>query len=153
MIEIKIENASGDVFPVLIDDEDLHFFINRRWSVDSLGYVASRSKKSFDRLHRLVAKATNEHLVDHIDGNKLNNKKSNLRICSNAQNLQNRGANRNNSSGKKGVYFNKKSGKWIAQIGVGNKRIHVGTFSDVNDAAAAYKEASIRLHKDFARAE
>lgn len=151
MIEIKIENRVGDVFQVLIDDEDLHFFINRRWAVDSFGYV--RCSSSWDRLHRVVMKASCGQLVDHADGNKLNNQKSNLRVCTNAQNLQNRGANRNNSSGKKGVYFNKRSGKWIAQIGVGKKRIHVGTFNDVNDAGEAYKEAAIRLHQEFARTE
>lgn len=151
MLEIKIENTAREMLSVFIDDEDLHLFINRRWAVDSMGYV--RCSRSWERLHRVVMNASGGQLVDHIDGNKLNNKKSNLRICSNAQNLHNRGANKNNSSGKKGVYADKRSGKWIAQIGVGNKRIHVGTFSDVNEAAAAYKEAAIRLHKDFARAE
>lgn len=154
MKKIYVRHGANAVSVSFIDEENEHLFTSRKWHVDSSGYVASRNNKNvYERIHRIIVGASKGQVVDHIDGNKLNNTKSNLRICSNAQNLANRGPNKNNSSGKKGVYFCKRSKKWIAQIGFDNKRITVGSFSDLNEAAEAYEAAATRIHKEFARTE
>lgn len=89
--------------------------------------------------------------VDHIDGNKLNNTRGNLRIASNAENKMNRDKQSNNTSGYKGVSFHKKYKKWRAIIGIQGKSIHLGYFSDAVEAAKAYDDSARKYHGEFAR--
>jgi hypothetical protein len=80
--------------------------------------------------------------VDHIDRDGLNNQKENLRVVTASQNMANKRTPRNNSSGYKGVSLFSATGKWHAQIGVNKKRLHLGFFNKVEDAARAYNEAA-----------
>lgn len=102
-------------------------------------------------MHRMIVSAPDGMQVDHIDGDGLNNRRSNLRIVTAAQNAQNVGTRRNNKSGIKGVCWHKAKGKWDASITVNRKFIHLGQFAKIEDAASAYTEASVRLHGEFAR--
>jgi hypothetical protein len=88
--------------------------------------------------------------VDHLDGDGLNNQRSNLRLATQAQNLLNRGPQRNNCSGFKGVSWHKGAGKWTANISVNGSRRYLGVFDGVLDAAAAYNKAAVELHGEFA---
>lgn len=102
-------------------------------------------------MHRVVANCPDGMFVDHIDGNKLNNQKHNLRICSYAENGKNRIINMKRSlpkgvSIKKGRTIN----KFVAQIGSGYEKIHIGYFPTPEAAAAAYDEMAIKLHGKFA---
>lgn len=90
-------------------------------------------------------------MVDHINGDITDNTIENLREVNHAQNSRNRGMARNNTSGYKGVSWDKGKEKWRAQITVNNERIHVGWFDDTEEAAAAYREASRRLHGEYRR--
>ncbi|GMA50168.1 hypothetical protein GCM10025857_15250 [Alicyclobacillus contaminans] len=93
-------------------------------------------------LHRLVVDAPPGMVVDHINHNTLDNRKSNLRIVTNAENLQNtRGAQKNSTTGIRGVSWHKKQKKWEAQLRVNNRQIHVGYFDDIRDAERAVKHA------------
>jgi hypothetical protein len=98
----------------------------------------------------LVTNAPIEYEVDHIDGDKLNNRSTNLRICTTAQNCANRGPRSDNSSGTPGVKFDKAKGKWASGIGVNRSYVHLGYFNNINDAINARKEAEIKYHGDFA---
>ena len=89
--------------------------------------------------------------VDHIDGNGLNNQHSNLRIATRSQNLANRGSQENNTSGYKGVCWNKKLQKWIAKICIKGETIHIGCFIDKFEAARAYNIAAGRLFGEYAK--
>lgn len=89
------------------------------------------------------------HQVDHIDGNKSNNKWSNLRHATNKLNCANRGKQKRNTSGYKGVYLTKR-GKYEAGIRVNYKYHHLGTFNTAEDAYAAYCNAAERLNGEFA---
>jgi hypothetical protein len=89
--------------------------------------------------------------IDHIDGNKENNRINNLRECTASQNSQNRGRQSNNTSGVKGVCWRKKSGKWHAQIMSKGVFMHLGFYTDIDAAAEAVRAARAEHHKDFAR--
>lgn len=87
------------------------------------------------------------HDIDHIDMDPLNNAISNLRLATRGENEQNRrGANHNSKSGIRGVWWNKRLKKWIPQIGVGGKVMHLGCFSKVEDAVAARRAAELKYH-------
>jgi hypothetical protein len=141
----------------MIDDED-HYWISRRvWHVainpekTNLKYaktwVKIDGKEKTPSMHRLIMGCPEGFVVDHIDGNTLNNQKSNLRICSNSQNIRNNKAC--GVSGFKGV--RKNWNKYQARIRHDSKEIHIGLFSTPESAAAAYDEAALRLHGSFAR--
>ena len=87
--------------------------------------------------------------IDHIDGNKLNNHFSNLREVTIKQNNENRGKQKNNSSGYKGVTFNKRLSKFIAQIQHNSKQFHIGTFDTALEASQAYEQKAKSLFSNY----
>lgn len=120
---------------------------------DTYGY---RQSKIFGRsftLHKVMwAFYHNEwpsSEVDHINGNKLDNSKENLRLATRGENNRNVTKRKSNTSGFKGVSWNKGSGKWVANIGYNGKQIYLGLFTDINKANDAYIEASKIYHRDF----
>jgi hypothetical protein len=99
-------------------------------------------------LHSLLA--PDWDLVDHADGDGLNNCRYNLRDGSGFRNNANKRMLRSNTSGYKGVGWNERKGKWVARIGVNRKPIHLGYFSTPEEAAHAYDEAAIRYFGEYA---
>lgn len=89
--------------------------------------------------------------IDHIDGNGMNNDIENLRAANHGQNQQNKGTQKNNTSGFKGVSWNKRAKKWRALIELDRKDHYLGYFDTPDAAHEAYKAAAIKLHKEFAR--
>jgi len=87
--------------------------------------------------------------IDHIDGDGANNNPTNLRLASHAENLRNRGVQQNNTSGYKGVTWHKQSRKWHAKLRINGCQKHLGLFTDLNAAAAAYEAAARQHHKEF----
>lgn len=116
-------------------------------------YISADNKLYLShRLAYLYMKgAMPSNLIDHINGVKDDNRWVNLRPCTHLGNNQNAGIPKRNSSGFKGVYFNKEVKKWHAQISVNRKRISLGFFEVVEDAGNAYKEAANKYHGEFAR--
>jgi hypothetical protein len=109
---------------------------------------------SLYKAHRLVYMLANkvdpsDLEVDHIDGDATNNRPNNLRLANHIENGHNRSKNRNNKSGHKGVSWYKNLRKWVAEIMVDGKRKRLGCFDQLEDAANAYKEQSLLLHKTF----
>jgi hypothetical protein len=88
--------------------------------------------------------------VDHINGNGLDNRRSNLRLCTNAENQHNARLRRDNTSGHKGVNWNSRDAAWQAQVMVNGRRTSVGYFKNLDDAVAAIKAARAELHGEFA---
>ena len=99
-------------------------------------------------LHRLIMGAPG---VDHIDGNRLNNSRSNLRIATAQQNCRNRSKFAGGTSKFKGVHWSKSKKKWRGKITDGYKSIHLGYFADEVACASAYDVAAQRIHGEFAR--
>lgn len=102
-------------------------------------------------MHRCIVEAKHEVEVDHIDGDGLNNRRVNLRMATARQNAQNRKTPTNNTSGHKGVYWSKKSGKWVARIKRDGRLSVLGYFTEKDDAAVAYAKAAGELFGEFAR--
>lgn len=152
----EIPLTQGKVAIVDDDDFDLvsrfswhcHFSEHREYAMTDVG---STRHPVMLYLHRLLVKTARMETVDHINGNTLDNRKCNLRICTAAQNLCNRGRPRNNKSGFKGVSFNKKTGKWKAAIGFNKGNMFLGLFADKLAAARAYDAAALQYHGEFAK--
>lgn len=102
------------------------------------------------RMHRLIMSPPTGLSVDHIDGNGLNNRRSNLRLATVSQNGCNRGPAVNNTSGYKGVWWFAYAKLWTAQIRLKGKRYHLGYFKTAEEAHSAYCAAASRIHGEFA---
>lgn len=105
------------------------------------------------RVHRLawfIHYGEWPRMIDHINGDPMDNRIDNLRSVTNAQNQQNSKLPRNNTSGFKGVTLSKIDWKWHAKINVDSKKIFIGRFDDPLHAAHAYNKAAIQYHGEFA---
>ncbi len=105
-------------------------------------------------MHHIIAKRMNLDLskgIDHINCNKLDNRRENLRVATRSQNMFNRTAQRNNRSGLKGV--TKRKGKWTARIQKDGIQYDLGLFNTPEEASTAYTEAAEQLHGEFANEE
>lgn len=142
-------------------DSDL---ANLKWYVGFRGgrpYAErhNKYKASPQRLHRVITARvvdrmlSSHEIVDHIDGNSLNNTRSNLRICTRAQNCLNSKRPKHNTSGYKGVAWSKKNNKWQATIKFNGKLHWLGLFDTPEEAHKAYCKAATELHGEFARFE
>lgn len=147
--EIKLNKG----FVTVVDDEDFEWLSKFKWCVNH-GYAKRTVRNGLKfvtvRMHREILQASNEMQVDHINGNKLDNRRCNLRLATSSQNQQNRRVGKDNTSGFKGVSWHKKSKKWCAQITVNRKVKHIGIFDDSIEAAKAYDKAAKELHGVFA---
>lgn len=99
-------------------------------------------------LHRFL---TGWPLTDHINNDGLDNRRSNLRPATHAQNMWNQRPNRNTASGFKGVHQSNRSGRWRARLRKGDADYHLGYYDTAREAALAYDEAARRLFGEFAR--
>ncbi len=105
-------------------------------------------------LHRVILGILDPKIqTDHIDRNGLNNRRTNLRVATRSENMRNKGAQRNNKSGFKGVSWNADMRKWEAKINILGRQTRLGMFDAVEAAHAAYREAAEKFHGDFARVE
>lgn len=141
-------------YTVLYDDEDTSVVASHVWQINrerNNVYVRTSVHGKYVRLHRLILGVTDSSIfVDHINGDTLDNRKNNLRICNNAQNLQNRGANRSNPTKLKGVTIFEKH-YYRARITAFGKSISLGIYKDPMVAAQAYNEAALKYHGEFAK--
>lgn len=143
----------------LVDDEDFNYLNQFRWHVFKCKntlyarrnlWIPGMQKNSCVLMHREILRANIGEWIDHIDRDGLNNQKSNLRKCTQIENIANSSIKRNNKSGFKGVSWNKGMKKWCAQIeSRGDHRI-IGYFEDPMVAAAAYDECLSNLFGEFA---
>ena len=130
-----------------VDKEDYQMLIKYIWHISSNGYACSQKI----RMHRLIMNAKEGEVVDHINGNTLDNRKCNLRICSQLENCRHKvKLSTNNKSGKIGVHWKKSKNKWVARIHINKKEKFLGYFDDINSAIDARKEAEIKYFGEFA---
>lgn len=113
------------------------------------GYAVRSVAGAFLYLHREVLGATSGAQVDHRNGNGLDCRRNNLRVATHAENQQNRGAQRNNTSGYKGVVWDAARSCWRAEIQGGGRRRFLGRFATAEGAAQAYAEAAGVFHGEF----
>jgi len=137
----------------IVDDADFDFLNQWKWHYNvkyAVGQTGDKGAKKRVYLHTLLLKKKPNQFIDHINGNRLDNRRTNLRLCSNRQNQQNRARPSNNTSGFKGVVWNKKSKKWQSGIKINSKQVHLGLFNDKFEAHNAYYEAAKKYFGEFA---
>lgn len=145
---IKLANGAGTT---LISDKDFGLVHGCNLNVDANGYVKIYTKGSNRRLHRVIMNAKTGEEVDHINMNKLDNRRENLRICTSSQNKGNLEVRKSNTSGFKGVNWHKRSGTYEARIKINKRSVFLGNFATAQEAANAYDKAALELRGEFAR--
>ena len=142
----------------LVDDNDFEMLSLHKWCASPTRdvYCAARSvaisknKRGLIYMHREILNPPFGMAVDHINHDKLDNRRKNLRVCTVAQNNQNRRKFKKGSSQYKGVFWNKWNGKWQAQIGFNGDQFYLGYFKEEEAAAKAYDLKARELFGRFA---
>jgi hypothetical protein len=134
----------------LVDDADYDELNQHKWHAhrSGNGWYAQRhgfrgNKRCILHMHREVMLPPDAMQVDHANGNGLDNQRSNLRICTHAENVRNGRKRRPGSSRFRGVTHNKRLGKWVAQICVNFQKMHLGVFDTEREAAFEYALAAL----------
>lgn len=163
-IHLSITGKYAGMYETTISIEDAEYVKQFNWGIlrTKTNMYASRTISKGDKkygtllMHRVILsrKLERELLkgeqVDHIDGNPLNNTRPNLRVATNVQNNANKGKTKRNTSGYKGVSFEKSRNKWQAEIMVDGRRIHLGRYDTPELAYEAYCEAALEYNREFA---
>ena len=138
----------------LVDDENFEFLNQWKW-YHHQGYACRalhriNHKQPHIFMHRVIINTPLGMETDHINQNRLDNRKENLRACTGTQNAHNKKIDSLNTSGYKGVCWHKYVKKWVAQIGINKTRKHIGYFNTAEDAARAYDELAKIHYGEFA---
>lgn len=142
---VLYNNNCNEIGRAIIDLEDVEKIKNYKWSLKN-GYAFNTE---VGLLHRFLNEYPNDMVIDHINLNKLDNRRSNLRICTYSQNNMNTKIKSSNTSGTKGVWWNAKREKWIAEIMIDNKKYYLGEFINKEEAIKTRKEAEIKYFGEF----
>lgn len=135
----------------VIDAEDFDRVKDYCWRKDRKGYIIANGRNGSNKivwLHRIIMRAKDDEIVDHINWDKSNNKKSNLRIATKTQNNINIKRKSNNTSGYTGVSV-LKNGKYKSSISINGKKYHLGTFDELKDAVKTRHKAEQILHGEW----
>ena len=139
--------SKGEEF--YFDLEDYDKIKNTHWSLNLHGYVSGHINRVNTELHTTIIDRASGMNIDHINRNRLDNRKSNLRVCTISENRRNSSLSRKNTSGISGVSWFKKTSQWRARITVDKKEIHLGCFSNKDDAIKARLLAEKKYFKEF----
>jgi hypothetical protein len=137
---------------VQIDESDYTLFAQYKWGVYSgsrrIPYVSTTTKPR-RYLHKLIMNAGPELIVDHKNGDTLDNRRANLRICTICQNNQNAITRKDNRTGVKGVCWDSRDRRWRVFIQANGKRKSLGSFMSLSEAREVYEKNTIELHGAF----
>lgn len=145
-------------YEAVVDASDVDLLKNYNWQalVGPSGIVyAKRSIRMPGKgvvtvfMHREIVSAKAGEEVDHRDHDGLNNRKGNLRRCTTSENQRNTTKNKRNTSGYKGVTWDKSKNKWKASMQLNGKGKHIGHFKTPEEASTAYREVCMKLHGEF----
>ncbi len=135
-------------YKTVVDDEDYELLMQYSWSFHQ-GYAKSYVNKKHTGMHRFLMNTPLGKETDHINGNRLDNRRQNLRVVTNSQNQMNKRAHGKHPF--KGVYYHRVNNRWVAEIGTVNKRAYLGSFKSARTAALAYDLWAKDLFKKFAK--
>ena len=147
---ISIKNSQK---MIIVDDEDYDRLVCYSWYLQPRSHSVQRRDYSLEKSNISIASDVMQklgYMYDHIDGNPLNNQKSNLRRCTYSTNAMNRKKIDGTVSKYKGVSWSKQHNKWMAKIGINGSRIYLGLHDSEEEAAMAYNRKAVELFKEFA---
>ena len=143
----------SDGTEVLFDKEDYDLIKDWTWYRDGYGYIVSHKAENNIRtnvkMHILVMNSDSSMDVDHIFGNKLDNRKSQLRFATRAENIRNQGLRKNNTSGCKGVYWHKNRKTWVVEV----QGRYIGSSDSLEEASLLYNTKAKEIYGEFYREE
>ena len=149
MKQIKLTQGKVSI----VDDADHKYLSQWKWCFEGRYATRQPSRKLGKRkpiyMHRFILNPSEGMEIDHINRNKLDNRRSNLRICIHSQNLINRGIQKNNTSGYAGVTWYKPLKKWMASIKVDGRFKNLGYFKNKEDAILMRQKLAKLYYKDF----
>jgi hypothetical protein len=134
----------------IFDLSDYELIKEYAWAENDQGYIVTKIEDKSIRIHRLITDCPNSMSVDHINGDTLDNRKINLRMCENKDNVKNSRISKNNTTGYKGVTYDKNRGKYIAQIMIDRKHIALGRYDSPELAYIAYCNAADKYFGKYA---
>jgi len=134
----------------IVDAADYEWLSQYKWFLYGAGYVARQTQGKIIYMHREIMQAPPGKDVDHLDGNRADNRGSNLRICTHPENLRNAAKRPGCLSRYKGVSFDRRRNKWYAQIWCEGKMTRLGTFDDEIEAARTRDRAALARFGEYA---
>lgn len=144
---------------VIVDDEDFDWLSKYHWIEHCNGYAFRLPPRQRGKernqifMHREILRVPKGMFSDHINGNRLDNRRINLRIATSSQNNANKRISIHNKLGVKGVRFDKDRNKFRARAKINGKEVHAGRFNTLEEAKEAYRKVATELHGEFARFE
>jgi hypothetical protein len=156
-MELIIKSKRYGQMTVFFDDDDYPIINKHNWYISksrSTFYArTNRYENGLEttiRMHMMLMGFPDSR-IDHINGNGLDNRKQNLRLCTNSQNCLNKDKRKDNTTGYKGVWFHKKNNKFICSTTINGKVFYGGSFQTVQEAAKRYNELALIHHGEFAK--
>jgi len=140
-----------------VDDQWFDYLNQWKWYFSPTGYAARTEFVNGKRtgktilMHRVIANIPEDKFTDHINFDKLDNRRCNLRMCNKSQSEQHKHLQSNNTSGFKGVGWDKRLSKWRSYIMINARQIYLGSFKEIKKAALAYNKAAILYFGNFAK--
>ena len=148
---VMFDNESNETARVIIDTEDADKCRSFVWHLNTEGYAQTNINKRTASMHRLLMGLIDGRIqIDHINRNKLDNRKANLRQCTKRQNVLNTGLTSRNTTGYKGINFRKDIKKWCVHIRIPGGYKYKGGFNSPEEAALQYNQWARQFHGDFA---
>lgn len=146
----------GEEFYFDLEDYDKIISINKYWKINNSGYVLCYYLNKEFQMHRYLMDLAKydkveDIIVDHKDGNRIDNRKNNLRVCERKHNPKNARLYDNNTSGHKGVSWLSRLNKWQVSIQCDKKNIYLGVYEDFDEAVQVRKEAEIKYFGKYSR--
>ena len=135
----------------MVDAADFHLVSQYHWTYGKRGYPSAKINRQNVTLHKLLFPNTRGLDIDHISGNKLDNRRANLRLCTHQENMFNQRIRTTNSSGYTGVSYHKSAKSYEAYINFCGRKRYLGLYHSAEEAAMARDHAALEVHGEYAR--